>query len=258
MEIDQIKSKDLLPPLKAMESLERLEACKRARSSISQIFDWAISHGYCEYNPVQPIRKAFVVPKRKNMAAELNPKKIGEYLRAFENYGGSLEVKTQILLMPHLAVRSGELRKMKWSEIDFEKKEWRFLSTKRNVEMVVPLSRQVLNWIEVLKPLTEFTDYVMPSPNKRGQPLSNNAVLKAYRDMGITTQALTPHGWRATFKTLLREELGYSEEVTEMQLGHKVKSPNGTAYNRTQFLEVRREMMQDWSNYLQELMEAEG
>jgi integrase len=84
--------------------------------------------------------------------------------------------------------------------------------------------------------------------------ISDMALTGAYRRLGLDTRTqLVPHGWRATARTLIRERLGFSAEVIEHQLGHAVPDTLGHAYNRTQFLETRREMMQRWADYLDRL-----
>ncbi|MDD3001695.1 MAG: integrase, partial [Candidatus Riflebacteria bacterium] len=87
----------------------------------------------------------------------------------------------------------------------------------------------------------------------RGRAMSNNAILAAYRRMGLTTEEVTGHGWRATARTLLDEVLGYPPHIIEQQLAHVVRDPLGRAYNRTKHLEQRREMMQAWADYLDRL-----
>ena len=80
--------------------------------------------------------------------------------------------------------------------------------------------------------------------------MSNNAVLAAMRRMEISKDEMCGHGFRAMAKTILIEELGYSEALTGLQLAHKRKDPLGNAYNRTTFIRERTEMMQEWANYL--------
>ena len=83
--------------------------------------------------------------------------------------------------------------------------------------------------------------------------MSENSVLAALRSLGYTREQVTPHGFRATARTLLDEALGYRYEWIEQQLAHAVKDPNGRAYNRTKHLPERKEMMQAWADYLDKL-----
>ena len=83
--------------------------------------------------------------------------------------------------------------------------------------------------------------------------MSENAVLVALRTMGFTKEEMTGHGWRAVFRTIGDEELGFRVDLIEHQLAHSVADTLGRAYNRTTHLEARRKMMQDWADYLEEL-----
>ena len=98
----------------------------------------------------------------------------------------------------------------------------------------------------------------MPSQRspKGDRPMSDAAITAAYRSMGIEQSLLVAHGWRATARTLLVEVLKYPVDIVEQQLGHSVKDALGRAYNRTQFLDERRAMMQAWADYLDSLRKS--
>jgi integrase len=83
--------------------------------------------------------------------------------------------------------------------------------------------------------------------------MSDNAILSALKSMGISKQEMTGHGFRAIARTLLDEVLGFRPDFIEHQLAHAVRDPNGRAYNRTAHLPERREMMQEWADYLDKL-----
>lgn len=98
-----------------------------------------------------------------------------------------------------------------------------------------------------------FSISISPLGVSVSRPLSNNAILAAYRRMGLTKEEITAHGWRATARTLLDEVLGYPPHIIEQQLAHVVRDPLGRAYNRTKHLDQRRKMMQAWADYLDSL-----
>ena len=83
--------------------------------------------------------------------------------------------------------------------------------------------------------------------------MSENAVNVALRALGFDRDTVTGHGFRATARTILDEHLRYRVEVIEMQLAHAVRDPLGRAYNRTKYLEERKDMMQAWADYLDKL-----
>ena len=123
---------------------------------------------------------------------------------------------------------------------------------------IVPLSKQALSILEEIRPFTGHGRYVFPSARKQGRPLSENGIRVALRTMGYTNEQMTPHGFRATARTLLDEALGVRVEYIEHQLAHEVKDATRRAYNRTKFLPQRAEMMQQWADYLDELKSEFG
>jgi integrase len=95
--------------------------------------------------------------------------------------------------------------------------------------------------------------YVFSSARSSQRPMSDNAILAAMRRMGIATDEMSGHGFRAMARTILDEVLGYRPDFIEHQLAHAVRDPNGRAYNRTMHLAERRKMMQAWADYLDKL-----
>ena len=117
------------------------------------------------------------------------------------------------------------------------------------------ISRQALEILTELQPLTGRGTYLFPSPRTNTRPMSDNAVLSALRRMGVSKEEMTGHGFRAMARTVLDEVLHVRPDYIEHQLAHAVRDPNGRAYNRTAHLPERRKMMQDWADYLDELRE---
>jgi integrase len=156
-------------------------------------------------------------------------------------------------LAPLVFVRPGELRTAKWADIDLSAAEWRYTVTKTNTPHIVPLSRQAVEIIEEIHPLTGAEDFVFPSARSAKRPMSDNAVLAAMRRMGIGKDEMSGHGFRATARTILDEVLGFRPDFIEHQLAHAVRDPNGRAYNRTAHLPERRKMMQEWADYLERI-----
>jgi integrase len=152
-----------------------------------------------------------------------------------------------------LFVRPGELRKAEWADFDLDGAEWRFLVTKTHTDHIVPLSKQSLELLRELQPLTGRGRFVFPSARSGERPMSDNAILDALRRMGIPKDEMSGHGFRAVARTILDEVLGVRPDFIEHQLAHAVRDPNGRAYNRTAHLPERRKMMQQWSDYLDRL-----
>ncbi len=159
------------------------------------------------------------------------------------------------MLAPLVFVRPGELRGLEWQHIDLDAAEWRYLVTKTDTQHIVPLSRQAVEVLRNLYPLTGDGRFAFPSARTHNgsRCISDMALLAALRRMGFDKSEMTVHGFRAIARTLLDEVLGFRLDFIEHQLAHAVRDPNGRAYNRTAHLEERRKMMQSWADYLDSL-----
>ncbi len=249
---------ELTPPevLQVLRRIEdrSLETAHRAKITIGQICRYAVAIGYAVNEPVSALKGALPPVKPKHMAAPTDPKEIAPILRMLDGYDGSIIVQGALRLAPLLFVRPGELRSMEWKDIDFDEAEWAFLVNKTKTQHIVPLARQAVAILRELQFVTGEGRYVFPGSRSAERCMSNNAVNAAMRRMGIDTQhELTGHGFRAMARTVLDEVLGYRPEIIEHQLAHAVRDPLGRAYNRTTYLQERKEMMQQWADYIDTL-----
>lgn len=185
--------------------------------------------------------------------AKTDPAEVADLLRTLDGYHGTFVVACALRLAPLVFVRPGELRQALWADIDLEAAEWRYLVTKTQIQHIVPLATQTVAILRELHPLTGRGTYVFPSVRTRDRPMSNNAILAAFRRLGIPQDEMTGHGFRAMARTILDEVLGFRVDLIEHQLAHKVRDPLGRAYNRTAHLPERRRMMQAWADYLDQL-----
>ena len=251
--ITDISPSQLLAALRRIEDRGAIDSAHRILNHCSQIFRYAIATNRAERNIASDLQGALSPVKKGHFAAVIEPDQVGELLRAFENYHGSFIVACALKLAPLVFVRPGELRQAKWADIDLNKAEWRYLVTKTDMEHIVPLSTQAMSILKALHPLTGHASYIFPSARTHTRPMSDNAILAAMRRLGIPKEQMTGHGFRAMARTLLDEVLGMRPDVIEHQLAHAVRDPNGRAYNRTTFLAERKNMMQKWADYLDEL-----
>jgi integrase len=198
------------------------------------------------------LKGALPPAKKGHLAAITDPKDVAGLLRAIDGYQGSFVVKCALQLGALFFVRPGELRHAEWTEFDFAAGIWSIPANKMKMKQahIVPLSRQAVEILLSLKPLTGQGKYLFPSARSSFRPMSDMAVLAALRRMGFTNQEMTGHGFRAMARTILDEVLHFRPDFIEHQLAHTVKDPNGRAYNRTAHLEERKKMMQMWSDYL--------
>jgi integrase len=248
-----ISAPELLTVLRRIEARGALITAHRALNSCGQVFRYAIATGRADRDPSGDLRGALSPVKGGHFAAATEPTKLAEVLRAMDGYQGTLPVICALRLAPLVFVRPGELRKAEWRDVDLDGAEWRYRVTKTDVDHIVPLSRQAVEILRELKPLTGRGQYVFPGARTVKRPMSDNAVLGALRRTGIAKEEMSGHGFRAAARTILDEVLGFPAHVIEHQLAHVVRDPLGRAYNRTAHLPERRKMMQQWADYLDKL-----
>ena len=248
--IEDITVPELLKLLRRIEERGAHETAHRVLGNVEAVYRYAIASGKAERNIALDIKGALQPVKKQHLAAVTEPKRVGELLVMIDAYSGTLPVQCAFKLAPLVFVRPGELRQARWEDIDLEAAEWRYIVTKTQTEHIVPLSRQAIEILEELHPLTGRWEYVFPNARSRRRPMSDNAILSAMRRMEIGKDEMCGHGFRAMARTILDEELGYRPDIIEHQLAHRVKDPLGRAYNRTSHLSERREMMQTWADYL--------
>jgi integrase len=251
--ISDVTAPDLLAVLRRIEGRGALDTAHRALGSCGQIFRYAVATGRCERDPSGDLRGALSPVKGKHFAATTEPKQLAGILRAMDGYEGMFTVQCALRLAPLVFVRPGELRMAEWKDIDLDVAEWRYIVTKTNTPHVVPLSRQAVEILRELQPLTGSGRFVFPGARTNRRPMSDNAILAAMRRMGIGKEEMTGHGFRAVARTILDEVLTVRPDLIEHQLAHAVRDPNGRAYNRTAHLPERRKMMQQWADYLDKL-----
>lgn len=244
---------EVLGCLRRIESRGALETAHRALQNCSQIFRYAVATGRADRDVTVDLKGALPAVKEKHFSAITEPERVGELLRAIDDFKGTFVVQCALKLAPLVFVRPGELRTAKWEDIDLKSAEWRYHVSKTSSDHIVPLSKQALAILKEIYPLTGDGIYVFPSSRGQSRPMSDNAILSALRRMEIPKEEMSGHGFRAMARTILDEVLGFPIHIIEHQLAHAVKDANGRAYNRTSHLPQRREMMQGWSDYLDKL-----
>lgn len=265
--ISEIKPPALLECLRRVEARGAIETAHRIRQACGQIFRYGIASGQCERDPAADLRDALRPVQSRHLAAITDPKRTGELLRSIDDYHGQAVTRAALKLAPLVFQRPGELRKAEWSEMDLQEATWTIQPhrMKRSKDgkatgpsHVVPLSSQAVAVLTELHPVTGHGRYVFPGLRTGERPMSDNAVLSALRRMGYANDEMTGHGFRAMARTMLAERLNVAESVIEAQLAHSVTDALGQAYNRTELLAQRRQMMQSWADYLDVLKREIG
>jgi integrase len=263
--IDEIEAPDLLVCLRRVIDRGAIETAHRIKDSCGQVFRYGIAIGACKRNPAADLRDALPPVPARHHAAIVDPKGAGELLRDMMAYKGNQVTRAALALSALLMLRPGELRHLEWVWIDFDaalltvpaETMKRTKNEKANsIPHVVPLALQASTILRDLQPLTGRGRYVFPSLLTGERCMSENTVRGALRRMGYGNNDMTAHGFRAMARTMIAERLGIAPEVIEAQLAHAVADSLGRAYNRTQYLDQRRDMMAKWADYLDRLRDG--
>ena len=252
--IKAITAPELLAALRRVESRGANETAHRAMQVCGRVFRFAVATGRAERDPSRDLSGALAPVKEKHLASITDPQEVGALLRAIDTYNGEWITRCALRLAPLVFVRPGELRHARWSEIDFDKAEWRIPAArmKMRVQHIVPLSSQAINVLRDLQQLTGKFDFAFPGTRSRERPMSENTVTAALRRMGYGGDDMTGHGFRSMASTLLNEQ-GWNRDAIERQLAHGERDAVRAAYNYAQHLPERRKMMQAWADYLEQL-----
>ena len=260
--IAQIHAMELLAALNKVEERGALETADRALMLARQVWKyWLPTAGVTQRNITEGLKARLTPYRGKGFAAIVEPKRFGELMRALHTYKGGPVVRTALQLAPLLYQRPGNLRMMEWAELDLDAALWtipsmkmkRTKDEKQNGEAhCVPLSVQAVALLRNIQPLTGHGVYVFPCERSHDRPLSDNSVRSALYALGFGKEQ-TWHGFRASARTMLVDELNLDPLAIEANLAHAVKDSNGRSYNRTQYLKQRFDMVQQWADYLDKL-----
>lgn len=257
-----IEPVELLAALRKIEERGAIETADRGLMLARQVWRYGVATGRVSRDITGDLKGALSPYRGKHFAAITEPHQFGELLRAIKGYKGGPVVRAALRLAPMLFQRPGELRGAAWAEMDLDAALWTIPAArmKRNKDgkengqpHIVPLPAQAVQILEALKPYTAVTGLVFPGERQRSKPISENSVRTALISMGYTPDIQTWHGFRASARTMLAEQLECDPLVIEAQLAHAVRDANGRAYNRTTYLKQRQAMMQRWADYLDSL-----
>ena len=252
----------LLEVCRRIEDRGVIETAHRALQDSSQVFAYAMATDKIDRNPAAKLKTVLRQPEPKNFSAITDPARFGQLLRACDKYAATPVVRAALRLAPMLLLRPGELRCAEWPEIDLDAALWTVPAARMKRELrekllgaphLVPLPHQAVAVLRDLHALTGHAKMVFRGERHHDRPMSDNTINAALRAMGFSQDEVTGHGFRATARTMLHERLGFSPDIIEAQLAHSVRDNLGRAYNRTEFTEQRRAMLQSWADYLDQL-----
>lgn len=245
--VQQIKARTLVEALEPIKARGALETVRRLIQRINEIMIYAVNTGLIDANPASGVGMAFEKPKKQNMPT-LRPEELPKLMRSLAM--SNLSVPTRCLIEWQLLtlVRPSEASGACWAEIDLDTKLWTIpperMKAKR--EHIVPLSRQALDILEVMKPISAHREHIFPSRNDPKQPMNSQTANAALKRIGFGGK-LVAHGLRSIASTAMNEA-GFNADVIEAALAHSDKNEVRRAYNRSTYLEKRIELMEWWGN----------
>ena len=257
MPVRQITPAMVLETLRKVEALGNYESAKRLRSTIGQVFRYAVATARADNDPTYALRGALIAPKVTHMAAATTWDEFAEVVRAVWQYdGGAPSTRAALKLMALLYTRPGELRLALWEEFDLEAHTWTIPAsrTKMRRAHVKPLSKLAVEILESLRQETGSNYRVFPSSIARDKPISENTLNQALRRMGFEKDQHTSHGFRASASTLLNECGLWDRDAIEAELAHVGADQVRRAYHRALYWEERVKMADWWANELGRLI----
>ncbi len=255
--VNELEPPEILYAIRRVEETGKLDTAHRVKQTISQVLRYAVATGKTKRDITLDLRGALKPVVTTHRAAIIEPKEIGELLRALQDYQGDVTTRYALRILPYVFVRMGEFRTMEWGDLDFESKQWLIPASKMKMKSahIVPLSDQAIQLLQEIQQYTRYSNYVFPSVRTKTRPMSENTVNAALRRMGFTKDKMCSHGFRSMASTRLNE-LGYRSDVIERQLAHIDSNKVRSAYNRSEYIEERTNMMQGYADYLDSLRQG--
>lgn len=249
--VTQLEPSDFLQVVQPSERLGHHETAHKLMRLCGQVTRYARITGRVKYDVATGLTEALAPVQTTHFAAVTVPDDIGLLLRDIDAYVGYTSVVYCLKILPYVFTRPSELRLAHWSEFDLKNAIWSIPASRMKMrrEHVVPLAKQVLTLLKELHVYTGNGELLFPSTRALTTPISDAAPLAALRRMGYGKDTMTLHGFRAMASTRLNE-LGFRADVIEAQLAHKEPDSVRLAYNRAEYMEERRILMQSWADYL--------
>ena len=265
--ISKLVPTDILGAIRPVEAAGHSVTAHKLAETAGQICRFARTCGYIVFNPADGLKEVLKPIQTKHYATITDPAAVGHLLRCIDEYQGGAVVGYALKILPYLALRSAELRGGRWSEIDLDKALWIVPAARREnakdgggmkmrIAHAVPLPTQAVKLFRELHLLTGTGELCFPGLHSASQCISDMALLNGIRRMGFSKEEMTIHGFRAMFSTILNEkklEWGFDGDIIEAQLAHKEQNTVRDAYNHASYLDKRRELLQRWADYLDEL-----
>lgn len=252
IEIDKITPPMILSILRKVESRGALEIARKVLQLTNAIFRYGVQTGRVTYNPASDMKGVLKSRKVKHMNA-LSQNELPEFLNALTQSDIHITTKLALRFTILTATRTLEVRGAVWNEIDMENMLWRIPLERMKMDSPhnVPLSQQAMAILERAGKLFGKAGYIFPGIRQGSERLSENTMLYALYRLGYHGRA-TVHGFRSTFSTIANES-GFPPDVIEKALAHEQRNKVRAAYNRSEYLPQRVELMQWWADMLDQM-----
>jgi integrase len=253
--IADISARDVLAVLKEVEARGVHETARKLRTTIGDVFRYAIATARAENDPTTALRGALVTPTVRSRASIIKPRAFGGLLRAIRDYQGAPETRAALELIALTFVRPGELRAAEWSEFDLDNAIWEIPAGRMKMRRPhrVPLAPRPVDILRELWDLPGRGRFLFPSVRSAARYMSENTLNAALRRMGFTNEEMTSHGFRASASSMLNESGLWNPDAIERQLAHVDGDGVRRAYARAEFWDERVRMMAWWSDYCEKL-----
>ncbi|HDR1933776.1 TPA: tyrosine-type recombinase/integrase [Pasteurella multocida] len=250
MPINEILPKVAIEALEPLRNQGKGDTLRRVIRLLNEVLNFAVNYGLIPFNPCLQINEVFSFGKSNNNPA-ISLKELPELIKTVMY--SSVAIQTKLLFQFQLLtmVRPSEASNATWSEIDLDNALWTIPAQrmKKRNPFVVPLSSQALTVLKKIKSMTPNGNYVFPSWMKPNKPMSKQTINKTLGDLGYKDKQ-TAHGLRTIGRTYLADQrIDY--EVAEMCIAHKTGTQTGKIYDRADFLEQRKPVMQLWGDYVE-------
>ena len=256
--VTAIMPADILDAVRPIQNQGKISTAHDNVRLAGQVLQYAFIKGIVPVNVARGITSALQPLRVTSYAAITDPKEIGRLLRAIDNYAGFFSIRYFLKILPYVFTRPGELRQAEWSEVNFDEAmltiPWRRMKTRKlsKKDHRVPLAHQVVALFRELHEFSGSGRFIFPSIRAKTDTISDPGPLNALRDMGYDQETMTLHGFRSMASTRLNE-MGMRPDLVEAQLAHKDPDSVRMVYNRAEYLNERRDMMQTWADYLDDL-----
>lgn len=254
----QITAGEWLRIVRIVQDRGAIDSAQKLTQYVGQVYRHGVAIGTVDTNPVRDLYGALKSHTKVHYPAVTTPGQARELMRNMMNYPGMATTRAALQISAMTFQRPGNIRAMRWAHVDLELGVWTIPAAEMKRRMagklggpphIVPLSTQAIELLRHLRPMTSWSEWVFPGRGKKAKFMSENTMTKALHAMGWSKQ-MTSHGFRAMARTMLVEHADINPEVVEAQLAHAKRDPLGRAYDRAEYLDQRREMMQKWSDYL--------